>query len=209
MSIDHYERIRGGAKAEIKIKGSEFIAEAAQAATKEDAERFWKEMKSLHYDATHNCMAYRIGPDGMEFRYSDDGEPNGSAGKPIFFMIEKSALYDTVVNVTRYFGGTKLGVGGLVRAYGEAAELALDKCTRETVHLTKAVIVDCSYEEISAMKRLIDEYALDFSEQYTDIVQFRINVAQSKAEQFIREVESSTLGRAKSTLINEIEQVCK
>ena len=114
---------------EIKIKGSRFLAEAIPVSSVEEADAALLAIKKRDYDATHHCSAYRIGSDGNTFRYNDDGEPNSSAGLPIYRQIEGRNLTNALVVVIRYYGGTKLGTGGLVRAYGEAASLALDAAT--------------------------------------------------------------------------------
>lgn len=195
--IDKYYSISDYQRNEIKIKGSKFIASVTNTNTKEKSEEFLNKIRSEFYDATHNCFAYMIGWDKNEFRASDDGEPSGSAGKPILGAIQKFNYSDISVVVTRFFGGTKLGVGGLIRAYSEAAEKAIELCTPKTIHRTQEVQVICSYEEISALKRLIDEYAIKFEEDYTDKVKFNIFVHLSRVEDLIANTVNSTLGRAK------------
>lgn len=108
-----------------KIKGSRFIASVAPIASAEDASRFLAERRQEYKDATHNCYAWRLA-EGEAFRYNDDGEPSGTAGRPILQEIDGRDLVRVAVVVTRYYGGTKLGSGGLVRAYGGAAAAALD-----------------------------------------------------------------------------------
>ena len=123
---DTYLTIGGYARAEIKIKGSRFIAEAMPVARVEAAEKEIAAVCKREFNATHHCTAYRIGPNGDVFRYNDDGEPSGTAGIPILRQIDGRSLTDTLVVVTRYFGGTKLGTGGLIRAYGDAARQVLE-----------------------------------------------------------------------------------
>ena len=113
-----------------KIKGSRFIATLEPTSGREAVERFLEGVREEFRDATHNCFAWRLGgPLGQnrdDWRYSDDGEPSGSAGRPILQEIDGRGLIDVAVVVTRYYGGTKLGTGGLMRAYGGAAAEALD-----------------------------------------------------------------------------------
>ena len=123
---DTYLVLDGPSTASIKIKGSRFIAEALPVSDVSEAEHALASIRKRDYDATHHCSAWRIGKKGETFRYSDDGEPNSSAGLPIFRQIEGKALTNTMVVVVRYYGGTKLGTGGLVRAYGDAAKEALN-----------------------------------------------------------------------------------
>ncbi len=205
--IDKYYTIAKPLRAEIKIKGSKFIASAASVNTKEDAIQFLNTIRAEFFDATHNCFAYRIGYDGMEFRAADDGEPNGSAGKPILFSIKKFDLSDIIVVVTRYFGGTKLGVGGLARAYSEATEAVLSICEKKVINRTTSVKVFCTYEDISMVKRLVDEFAVTFTENYADAIDFVVEVHLSKVETFVQKITSSTFGRAGAMVINNKNQV--
>lgn len=197
---DIYYTISSEKRAEIKIKASRFIASAAPAKSKEKAIDFLENIRKEHYDAAHNCFAYIIGQDENEFRAADDGEPAGSAGKPILSTIKKFALKDIIVVVTRYFGGTKLGVGGLVRAYSKAAEEALKLCEKKAVHNTVPVKIKCAYEELSAVKRLIDANAVAFDEEYTDKVEFTAHIHSSEAENFAKSIISNTFGRASVSL---------
>ena len=111
--------------AEYKDRGSRFIAYAFPVASADEFKKRWKELKEEHPKAVHHCFAYRIGTDGNNFRAGDDGEPSGSAGKPILNTIDSKELSNTAVVVVRYFGGTLLGVPGLINAYKTATSLAL------------------------------------------------------------------------------------
>ena len=197
---DIYYTVHDEKRAEIKIKASRFIAAAAPADSKEKALDFLESIRKEFYDANHNCFAYVIGKDGNEFRAADDGEPSGSAGKPILFTINKFDLKDIIVVVTRYFGGTKLGVGGLVRAYSDAAEEALKLCRKKPVLNTVPVEIQCAYEELSAVKRLLDAHAVAFEEDYTDKVKFTAHIHASEAENFAKSIISNTFGRASVNL---------
>ncbi|MBS1586209.1 MAG: YigZ family protein [Bacteroidetes bacterium] len=120
-----YRTVFKSATAEFKDRGSKFIAYAYQIATTQDAKEKLQELKKLHPKAAHHCYAYRLGTDGLQFRAVDDGEPSGSAGKPILGQIDSAGLTDTLVVVVRYFGGTLLGVPGLINAYKTATADAL------------------------------------------------------------------------------------
>ncbi|MDT3740550.1 MAG: YigZ family protein [Candidatus Kapabacteria bacterium] len=194
-NIDKYYTIAGPVFAEIKIKGSTFIGGAYPADNSETAIEILKSVRSKYFDASHNCFAYRFGFDGSEFRSSDDGEPSGTAGKPILFMISKYELSDILVIVTRYFGGTKLGVGGLVRAYSDSAEAVLQVVNRKTVNRTRKFSVRCSYHDVSYVKKLIEKEAVDYTEQYTDMIDFVVNVHLSNAENFKENLFNHTNGR--------------
>jgi uncharacterized YigZ family protein len=193
--IDTYSTITNNQRTEIKVKGSRFIATVAHTTDLEASAKFLEQIRAEYYDATHNCYAYRIGWDGNLFRAADDGEPAGSAGKPILFTLDKFNFQDVAVVVTRYFGGTKLGVGGLVRAYSESAEEALKLCTPKIIHRTKTLSLTCSYEELSFAKRMLDDYAVRYDEQYTDKIQFLANIPISKVDLFISQLFSLSQGK--------------
>ncbi len=193
---DIYYTIQSGCREETKVKGSRFIASVSPAKSKEAALDFLDGIKSEFFDATHNCFAFRFGSEGLEFRAADDGEPSGSAGKPILFAIKKFNISDIIIVVTRYFGGTKLGVGGLARAYSDVAELALSKCKKKPVHLTTPVTIHCTYEDVGTVKKLIEQYAVSVEESYTDSVHIIAKIHNSDVEEFSGLIVNKTAGRA-------------
>ena len=142
--MENFTTIETGGKAEYEIQRSRFIAEAAHAATEEEARAFLLSCRKRYYDARHNPSAWVLGAGSEKQKSNDDGEPGGTAGNPILEAIKKRGLVDTVVVVTRYFGGIKLGAGGLIRAYGHAAHLALEASSLvRSLQLTRlAVTVD-------------------------------------------------------------------
>lgn len=200
--IDIYYTIEKSGTAEIKILGSRFIAHANNASSKDIAMDFVNNIKLQYHDATHNCFAYKIGKDGLEFRAVDDGEPAGSAGKPILFAINKHKLSDVIVVVTRYFGGKKLGVGGLARAYSQAADEVLMKCERKRIHITTPVKIICTYEDLDVVKRILSKDTVSFEEKYHDVAEFVAHVPSTDTDSFIERIISSTKGRAGANLIN-------
>ena len=123
--VDSYNTILTPGIDEIVEKKSRFIGYAQPVSSEEEAYAFVESVKKKHYDARHNCHAFAIGKENTLYRFSDDGEPQGTAGKPILEVISGNQVTDICIVVTRYFGGTLLGTGGLVRAYTEAAKLAL------------------------------------------------------------------------------------
>lgn len=125
MSSDYYYTINKSTSAEFKDRGSKFIAFAFPIARVADFKKRLQELKDEHPKAAHHCFAYRIGTDGNTFRSSDDGEPSGTAGKPILGQLDSKQLTDVAVVVVRYFGGTLLGVPGLINAYKTVTMLAL------------------------------------------------------------------------------------
>ena len=142
--MENFTTIETGGTAEYEIQRSRFIAEAAHAATEEEARAFLLSCKKKYYDARHNPSAWVLGAGGERQKSNDDGEPGGTAGNPILEAIKKRGLVDTVVVVTRYFGGIKLGASGLIRTYGHAAHLALEASSLvRSLQLTRlAVTVD-------------------------------------------------------------------
>lgn len=151
--------------AQIKIKGSKFIASAAPAWTEEKACSFIEDCKREFYDATHNVFAYRIQSGGSILeRYNDDGEPSGSSGPPTLGAIKSLDLINTVVVVTRYFGGTKLGVGGLMRAYKQSAMEALNKAKLRSLTLYHAVSYQVSYDTIGRATGLFASLGMDIQD---------------------------------------------
>ena len=143
-------------RAEIRERASRFLAFAFPASDAKDAAERVARLKKEYHDATHVAFAWKIGTgDSAAARASDAGEPSGTAGKPIAAAIESAGWSDAVVAVVRYFGGTKLGTGGLARAYRQAAEQAIAAAGSRTVRETRLVIVRCSYERLGAARRLV------------------------------------------------------
>ncbi|MBS4190243.1 YigZ family protein [Bacillus sp. FJAT-49705] len=124
--LPRYYTVKGYGEHEIVIQKSRFIAYVSRAESEADAQEFIQEIKKKHWDATHNCSAYMIGEHDQIQKANDDGEPSGTAGVPILEVLKKKHLKDTVVVITRYFGGIKLGAGGLIRAYGKATSEGID-----------------------------------------------------------------------------------
>ncbi|KON86275.1 hypothetical protein AF332_05200 [Sporosarcina globispora] len=123
--LPHYYTVKGYGENEIIIDKSRFIAHVSRAKSEEEAQEFIFSIKKKHYNATHNCSAYLIGENDQIQKANDDGEPSGTAGVPILEVLKKKKLKDTVIVITRYFGGIKLGAGGLIRAYGKATSEGL------------------------------------------------------------------------------------
>src|SRR5690606_169599 len=124
-ALTSYKTLAREAEAEIIIKKSRFIGRARPVASEEEAIRFIEAVKKEHWSATHNCAAYVVGDNNELQKQSDDGEPSGTAGRPILEVIKNMGLKYTAVVVTRYFGGIKLGASGLIRAYAEGAQVAI------------------------------------------------------------------------------------
>lgn len=199
---DIYYSIEARERFESKVKGSRFIATASPANSKWEAMAFIDTIKAEFFDATHNTWAYRIGYDGLEYRSSDDGEPSGSAGKPILFAIQKHDLTDIVVVVTRYFGGTKLGIGPLARAYADAASGVLNLCSKKPVFRTITLKIFCTYEDYQIVKKLVIRDSIDFNESFQDAIEIIADIPISKSENFVTDIQNQTSGRAGTVIIN-------
>ena len=182
---DLYRQIASGQSSEIKIKGSRFIGEAGLVASVEEAVEFLSAIKKREHSATHHCWAYRIGADGGMFRFNDDGEPSGTAGQPILRQIDGRGVTNTMVVVTRYYGGTKLGKGGLIRAYGDAAQIVLETCPVVTKILRDNVRVVFLYEDTSIAMRTIQNYdAKIVSTNYHDRTEMELAIRKSEVAAF-------------------------
>ena len=186
---------------EIKEKNSRFISQCFPVSTKEEAEEIIKKLWKEHYDCTHICFAYILGEGEIStFRYSDDGEPSGTAGLPIYNEILRKELFNVLVTSVRYYGGIKLGTGGLTRTYGASARAALDSTEVETVIIKKEVLVEIPFDFTGiAMSHIGRFEGLEIkSTTYTETgssVTVRIPIAS--VEKFISEMIEKTGGKIK------------
>ena len=165
MADDSYLTLAAPAEGFYKEKGSKFIARAYHCTSEEEVKEKQTELRKEFYDARHHCYAYIIGRDGERYRANDDGEPNNSAGQPILGQIRSKQLTDTLVVVVRYFGGTKLGVSGLIQAYKTATAEALENAEIEERYYTKEVSVSFEYPEMNIVMRTVKNYDLPVLEQ--------------------------------------------
>ncbi|MBX7153254.1 YigZ family protein [bacterium] len=195
---DEFYTIHDENQSEIKVKGSKFIATAAHAASPEEAEAFITRISKKYFDATHNCYAYHIGFGASPiFRYNDDGEPSGTAGKPIYQAVLSKQLTDIVIVVTRYFGGTKLGTGGLVRAYGDAALAVIAQCPIVTEIIYESLMIRFPYEETNTVMRLISSVEGKITEtHYEHNTEMNVQVRTGKMDYFKSNLIDLTRGRA-------------
>ncbi len=151
-----------------KDNGSRFLSFACPCSSDEQALETIRQFKKKYYDATHHCYAYRIGPDGKTFRINDDGEPSSTAGRPIYGEILSKELSDILVVVVRYFGGVKLGVPGLIKAYKAAASSALENATTVVKTATEKIKVVFSYENTDKILREMRKVGAEISEKRFD-----------------------------------------
>ncbi len=152
-------------KSIFKDRGSKFIGYAFYVENEDDVKEKISEVKKIQYSARHHCYAYRIGSEEIKLRANDDGEPSHSAGDPILGQIIAKDLTNVLVIVVRYFGGVKLGVGGLIQAYKTAAKEILDECEIETRTINKLFSVTLEYPELNQIMRFIKEHNLNIVEQ--------------------------------------------
>ncbi len=152
-----------------KEKGSKFIAYAVACYSEEEAKQFLETWKKSHHQARHVCYAYRFGVDKKVFRANDDGEPNNSAGVPILGQIQSFDLTNVLIGVVRYFGGTKLGVGGLITAYKEASKEAIQQAEIIELEIFEWINLTFSYEDMPSIMSLVKQKGLVIHEQVFDL----------------------------------------
>ena len=155
---DFYYTVAKSGNAEFKDRGSKFIGYVYPVASAEEFKERLNDVKKEHPKATHHCFAYRLGLDGNTYRVSDDGEPSGTAGRPILGQIDSKQLVNTLVIVVRYFGGTLLGVPGLINAYKTAAALALQTTQLVQKPVEKEFIVQFDYTQVNEIMTLVKQY---------------------------------------------------
>jgi len=179
---DTYQIITSSGKGEFKDRGSKFLGFAHPALSEKDALAKVEEYHKLHHKARHWCYAYRIGPDQNRFRANDDGEPSGTAGRPILGQIDKLEASDVVVIVVRYFGGVKLGTSGLINAYREAAALALAESSIGEKVLTHSLQIHFTYELMGKVMNALNSLGLAMASQdFGDQPSLFIEVPRSEA----------------------------
>ena len=193
----NYIKLIEGAEGEIIEKKSRFIAQIAPVETEEEAYAFVESVKKKHYDARHNCHAFAIGKENTLYRFSDDGEPQGTAGKPILEVISGNQVTDICIVVTRYFGGTLLGTGGLVRAYTEAAKLALADAGIHQMQRMKLMDITCSYNDSGKVQYLLstNEISIENTEYGADVT-FHTAVPVADVTMIEKKITEATAARA-------------
>ena len=183
-TVEHVE-----ATAELKVKGSRFIASIFHARSKREAEDRYDRIRRKFHDATHNCFAYRINE--KVYRYSDDGEPAGTAGRPIFQILEKKNLHQVLIVVSRYFGGTKLGTGGLSRAYADSAKLILEQVKIIVKIKYKTITLVTDYDHMGEILALVNRFnGVIGKTDYSEKVIFSVQIPFSKFSMFQDEIDS-------------------
>lgn len=188
---------RGG-EGEITEKKSRFIATIRSVRTEEEAASFIAEMKKKYWDARHNCSAYILGERQELQRFSDDGEPQGTAGKPMLDVLAGANLHDCAVVVTRYFGGILLGTGGLVRAYSKAVQEGLKNSVVIEKLTGRRITIETDYNGIGKLQYLLGQKGIPVVDaQYSDVVKTVVLVQEEMADQLLADVTEATGGRAR------------
>jgi uncharacterized YigZ family protein len=193
LSADSYNTIEKSSIAEYKDRGSKFIAYAFPIANVDELKEKLSAVKKEHPKATHHCFAYRIGTDGNNFRVSDDGEPSGSAGRPILGQIDSRQVTNVLIIVVRYFGGTLLGVPGLINAYKTAASLAL----QITPVVQKPVLINYrlqfDYTKMNDVMKIVKQFDCMILNQETGLFcSMKIGIPHKRSEEILNKFK--TLG---------------
>ena len=194
--VEQYKTVYEGGTGEIVEKKSRFIANVRPVETEEEALAFIEEMKKKYWDARHNCSAYILGERQEQMRCSDDGEPSQTAGKPMMDVLDGAGLTNTAVVVTRYFGGTLLGTGGLVRAYSAAVQEGLKNSRIITKYWGTELLVGTDYNGIGKLQYLFGQRQIPILDaEYTDQVQFTVLVPVSRVQEIRKAVTEATSGQ--------------
>ncbi|WOQ74035.1 YigZ family protein [Bacillus stratosphericus] len=195
--LNRYLTVKSRGEHEIVIEKSRFICHIQRAVSEEEAQAFIQSIKKQHWNATHNCSAYLIGEHDLIQKANDDGEPSGTAGVPMLEVLKKRKLKDTVVVVTRYFGGIKLGAGGLIRAYGKSVSEAInhvgmvEHCLMRTMHTT------IDYTWLGKVENELRASSFQLKDiHYAEDVIFETYVEETQTEQFIEWMTELTNGKS-------------
>ena len=196
-------------EAEVVVKKSRFIGEAHFIESEEEAAALIAETRKKYYDARHVCYAYSLGEKNPALKFSDDGEPKGTAGKPILDIVTGSDIMKILIIVTRYFGGTLLGTGGLVRAYSDAAKEALQNA--ETGELMSCVkrCYRFAYPEYDKIRFLLEKEGItDYETEYGSDIAVTVYVPEEKDEMILSKITDTTKGQVTIEDLGR-EVVCK
>ncbi|MGE7761819.1 YigZ family protein [Peribacillus sp. NPDC097895] len=194
--LTQYLTVTGRGEHEIVIEKSRFISHIARVETEEAAQAFIQEIKKKHKDATHNCSAYMIGEQNQIQKALDDGEPSGTAGVPILEVLKKKELKDTAVVVTRYFGGIKLGAGGLIRAYSKATSEGIDTTGVVIRKLMRVISTTVDYTWLGKLENELRSSVYQIKEiMYLDQVNILVYVEETQKEAYTAWMTELTNGQ--------------
>lgn len=189
---------------EIEEKKSRFICTVRPVHSEQEASAFIEETKKKYWDARHNCSAFILGSRQEQTRCSDDGEPNGTAGRPMLEVLLGEGLCDVAAVVTRYFGGTLLGTGGLVRAYSGAVKEALAHAETGWMRYGVKLRIGTDYNSVGKIQHLFGRRNIPAEAEYGEAVRFTVTVSAGEAEAVRREITEATCGKA---IIEETEKI--
>lgn len=189
-----------------EIKKSRFITYLQPVSGMEEAKQFWQQIRQQHPDARHHCWATVAGTptDSQQYGFSDDGEPSGTAGKPMLNLLLGSGLGEVCAVVVRYYGGILLGTGGLVKAYGNGVQQAL-KLAETTIKIErKSYLLICEYAQWSWLEAMLKQYDAQISsQQFTDQVRLQLAIAEQQAEQLARHINERSAGQLTLQLLED------
>lgn len=198
-----YVTVQRHGQAEIEIKKSRFIANVAPVESEADAWSFIEEIRARHSDANHNCFAFKA---GAVQRMSDDGEPSGTAGRPILDVLEKQGLSDTAIVVTRYFGGIRLGAGGLVRAYSQTAVAGVEVAGVAAAVLAIDLVITVDYNLVGKVQHLLAQSgALTLDSDFGQHVTITCRVPAAAADHLEGELAEASSGRIMTERLAEVQ----
>lgn len=190
MAEDTYKTVVGTFEAVIKERSSKFLALAYHVESAEEVREIMEPLRKKFYDATHHCYAYRIGYKGEEWRANDDGEPSGTAGKPILGQLLSRDITNTLVVVVRWFGGTKLGVPGLIETYRESTQAVLDVCRVEERTVDRIVSIRYPFESMNGVMKAVKAVEPRIVEQaFDNMCSMKLAVRLSMAEELLSRLE--------------------
>lgn len=192
-----YKVVYQAGSGEYEEKRSRFIANVAPVSSEEEATAFIESIRKKYYDARHNCPAFIIGRNRELTRCSDDGEPSGTAGKPILEVLLSAGVTNVAVVVTRYFGGTLLGTGGLVRAYTQATKEGLADAGIATMRFGKELTIGIDYTDVGKVQYILGSRQIDIAQsRYTQTVEFDIRIPVEAVGALTKELTEATAARA-------------
>lgn len=205
MNMKPYKTLMKRAEDEFIVNKSRFIGHGCPCQSEEQALQFLRDVRMLHPGANHNCYAYIIGANMGIMRYSDDGEPGGTAGMPIIEVMKAREVANACVVVTRYFGGVLLGAGGLIRAYAEGAKLAIDAAGVGVMHPTARYIMDVPYPALGRVEHhLKDQPVLVEDKAFADSVMITLIVKCRDEDAFARGIVNVSEGRIEPLRMEEL-----
>ncbi len=203
--LDSYIQLVKGGEGEIVEKKSRFIGQIKPVSSEEEAYAFVEQIKKKHYDARHNCFAFSIGEEMPLLRFSDDGEPQGTAGKPILEVINGSGIHNICIVVTRYFGGTLLGTGGLVRAYTDASKEALKNCETKLMQRLIPIDIKSNYTDMGKIQYILNTAKINIiSTDFAEDVLIKAELPIDVSSKIQADITEATGARAVITTYDEI-----